>query len=152
MRQSIFLGVSVALLCSCGNSSSPDGGTPPLSSGFAGTWKGMYSFALTGPGTYGPSAVTFPVTVSGNTATVEVCRNGNITPSGSGDSASWTGTLACPDTITLSGANYTCASVSLSFTSGTIALSNGTITVVTNGTVAGCGQSFPNVQTATGTM
>jgi len=95
--------------------------------------------------------VTALVTVSGETANVEVCENGSIAFTGSGNSASFSGSFTCPDAYSLSG-DFTCSTITVVFTSGTATLSNGTLTVTTNGTASGCNASYSITQTQTGTM
>jgi hypothetical protein len=128
-----------ATLTACGGDLDP---------GLAGTWLGTSVVALEGfqPYTY-PSSL--PIAVSGDTATVgNVCpTGGSLTVTGSGDSADWKGSLACPP-ISYAG----CNAVAFTYQSATIKLrDNGGLLAEGSLTAWGCGQSTKGTLSFTGT-
>jgi hypothetical protein len=116
--------------------------TSGLNPAFTGTWNGPTVATLSGVAqpTYTAQLV---VVVSGSSATVSrVCPDdtGTMTMSGSGNNASWTGTLVCPPK-----AFGSCAAVTVTFTSGTATLSSNNLSLAAlgSGTATGCGSTAP---------
>ena len=82
---------------------------------------------------------TAPITVSGNNLMARIsCEDGtglNVTATGSGSIATWTGTFSCPPT-----AKGTCSTWVFTRTSVTYTLNaNNTLTASGVGTLMGCG-------------
>jgi hypothetical protein len=107
-----------------------------LDAAMAGTWNGTASVTMAGlqPLSYQGQLI---VAVSGDTATVrQVCSNGSgsISASGTGSTAQWHGTLSCPPV-----AFSDCASVTFTFNSGNMSLTNGALVAQGAATGAGCG-------------
>ena len=78
------------------------------------------------------------ITTSGSTADVaNICPDysAGVRAIGSGDSAAWSGTLACPATPI----RYLPNSFSMSYTSATVRLLDSVLNVVATGTGTGCG-------------
>lgn len=120
----------------CGGGSSS--GPADLDAAFTGTWTGPATLTLAGetPQSYTARIV---VAVSGQSlAAANVCLDGSgsIAASGSGRSASWTGSLSCPP---VSFSN--CTSVTETFQSATIFLEGNALFAQGGGTMAGCGVS-----------
>ncbi len=134
-----------ALLCACGSSTSP----VPLDPSFAGTWYGASTVSLANVGPLPTVQSTLVVTVSGNTATAITCAGATVNATGSGDSLSWSGSVACP-AQTVSGP-WNCASVVFTYTGATANLSNDTLTLIATGTAVGCGTSYGATLSFTGT-
>jgi hypothetical protein len=130
MRRAV-LGLVAVSLSACGSSSS---GQAPLNSAFAGTWAG--SFAFTGALT-GSASGQLTITVSGNSMQVGfMCPDGTgtVTASGSGNTASWSGSLVCPPTSGVSN----CSAAVFTFTSVAPTLSSNTLNVLAQGNMSGC--------------
>jgi hypothetical protein len=152
--------IAVLFAVACGGSSNEGGnnqqtgGTtqqppPSLDSNFSGTWNGTTTLTFTGnqPSAYASRLV---IAVSGGSATLaDVCPDGSgtATVSGSGQSASWSGTLTCP------AVQFTnCAAVAFTYQSATMTLSgNGSLTVQGTGLAAGCGVTLNLTTTFVGT-
>jgi len=78
------------------------------------------------------------VAVSGqNAAFTGVCldASGSVTAHGSGNSASWSGSLVCP------AVQFTCGPVVMTFQSASATLNGSTMNVQGAGNAAGCGLS-----------
>jgi len=120
-----------------------------LNPAFTGTWNGPTVVTLSGvaqPAYTGQLIIV----VSGSTATVsEVCpdSSGTMTMSGSGNNASWTGSLVCPPK-----AFGTCAAVTVAFASGSATLSSNNLSLAAlgSGTATGCGNTAPVTFSFTG--
>jgi len=144
-------GLVVALLmASCGGGSD-GGGITPLDAGFAKTWSGPFSMTCPGAGNTVVPAGTLPITVSGNDLMTRLaCTDGtilNVTATGSGSTATWTGTFSCPPT-----ALGTCSTWVFTRTSVTFTLnSNGTLTASGVGKLVGCGTSVDCTTSFSGT-
>ena len=113
----------------------------PLDPGFARTWTGPLSMNCAGVGTTVYPGGTLPITVSGyELMTRLACPDGtrlDVIATGSGSTATWTGTFSCPPT-----AMGTCSSWVFTRTSVTFTLNgNGTLTAAGVGTLVGCGTS-----------
>jgi hypothetical protein len=152
--------IAALFAVACGGSSN-EGGTnqqtggttqqppPSLDSNFSGTWNGTTTLTFTGnqPSAYASRVV---VAVSGTSATLaDVCPDGSgtITVTGSGESASWSGTLNCPSI-----AFTNCAAVAFTYHTGSMALNgNGSLTVQGTGLAAGCGVTLNLTTTFVGT-
>ena len=129
-----ILALSIAAASACGGSS---GGN--LDPALGGTWNGNATLTL-----QGGSPQTFPgdlsLTVSGQDATMNgVCLDGSnsVTMHGSGKSASWQGTLACPP-VQFTG----CAVVTMTFQSASVSLNGTTLTAQGAGSASGCGTTL----------
>ena|SRR5215475_4494396 len=126
-----FVVTLVLLTLACGGES--------LNSAFGKTWVGTTTATIPGliPFT---SNSQFTVSVHGDTATAtDVCPpngGGSIDAKGSGNSASWAGSMACPP-IPQTGLN---CSLTLTFTAASMTLSadNKTLNASASGTVTGC--------------
>lgn len=129
MRKVILVAVTVALTFACGSSG---GGGAPLDPNFLGSWSGKSQLAVTNVATYTAVPATVNIlTVSGNTATVLNCLAATQTYTGSGDTASWSGSTTCPPT-----GEGTCGQFTVTAMSSNIALSGGVLTIVNMGTAA----------------
>jgi hypothetical protein len=131
MRKAMML--AFLALCACGSSNSNT-----LNAAFGKTWTGTTTLTVPGQNPSN-SAGQLTVTVSGNNATVtNICPDGSgsVTATGSGDSASWSGSLNC----TL---QANCGTVTLTYKSATLSLSSDskTLTADASGTAAGCNLS-----------
>ena len=142
MRQVILLSVAVALAFACANSTS---GGAVLDPNLLGTWNGQSQLAVTGVATYtAVSAEVVVLSVSGNTATLLDCNNGTVTFTGSGDTATWSGSLTCPPTDVA-----TCGEFTTNPTNNNLALVNNVLmlTITGNVTYGGtggyCGKTYP---------
>jgi hypothetical protein len=89
----------------------------------------------------GPEQVEFSVTVHGNSAQVSgvcIAGGGIVTATGVGNSASWTGAVACPEGVV----NTCSADGILTYSSLTLSLSDTTLTTTAAGiyetTTVGC--------------
>ena len=132
MRRILWVVVTVAL-AGCGSDK--------LNTAFAGIWTGPAT--LTMGATMGAYTATENVQLtatlpSETTLTISpVCpgNTGSLTATGSGDSASWTGTVTCPPF-----AVGPCASVTVTLNNGTGSLSSDgkTLTLRATGTASGC--------------
>jgi hypothetical protein len=116
--------------------------------GFSGTWSGSATANIQGdaPYTYTGQIV---VSVGGQTANVsEVCPNGDgsFAASGSDDSASWSGTLAC-SAVALEG----CGAVVFTYTSGSLSLGGNMLAASGAGSGTGCGITNSFTMSFTGT-
>jgi hypothetical protein len=157
---------AVALLSACATTSLS--GTP-LESEFTGTWNGTATFALTGRSPV-PYTLHLILDVSGSTVSVaNVCpgivqhesmrqssmrlptesartQSSSLSATGSGASASWSGTLECPR-VELTG----CPSLAVSYTNATMTLTGtNQLTFVAMGNAEGCGTTYPVVLTFVG--
>jgi hypothetical protein len=113
--------------------------TPVLDPGFARTWTGPLSMNCAGVGTTTYPGGTLPISVLGyELMTRLACPDGTslaVTATGSGTTATWSGTFSCPPT-----ALGTCPSGVFTRTSVTFTLNaNGTLTAAGVGTLVGCG-------------
>jgi len=131
MRKALTL--AFLALCACGGSSNNN-----LSSAFGKTWTGTTTVTIPG---HNPSTSSgqLTVTVSGNSATVtNICPDGSgsVNATGSGNSATWSGTVTCTETAN-------CGTLALAYNSASFTLSsdNKTLTADGSGTVSGCSQS-----------
>jgi hypothetical protein len=138
-----ILAFLMAAAAACGGSS---GG--PLDPAMGGTWSGTATLTL-----QGGSPQTFPgdltLTVSGQDATMaSVCLDGSgsVTMHGSGESASWQGSLVCPPVVFTG-----CSAVTLTFQSVNVALNGSTLTAQGAGSASGCGTTLGFTLGLTGT-
>jgi hypothetical protein len=144
-RLRVPLGTLLLFAVACGS-----GTTVPLNASIGGTWNGsgVASFGAGGSYTYDSTVV---ITVSGDVATVRgVCSDGTgtVAATGSGNSASVTGTLTCQG-IPLSG----CESVVFTYTQVAVTLtSNNTIQMGATGNANGCSESTTLTTAFTGTL
>jgi len=125
----IGLGVIFATVLACG------GGD--LNTAMNGKWAGQATLTISGE-----SPQTIPggvqVAVSRQSATFTgVCldNSGSVTAHGSGNSASWSGSLVCP------AVQFTCGPVVMTFQSASATLNGSTMNVQGAGNAAGCGLS-----------
>ena len=142
----VAAGLIVALaMTSCGGSSdstsAPVDSGAPLDAGFAKTWSGDFSMTCAGLGTTVYPGVTATLAVSGNSLTALLACNPSgstsVTATGSGKTATWTGTFSCPPTY-----QGTCYAWVFTRTSVTYTLNaDGTLTATGVGSVSGCGVS-----------
>ncbi len=115
-------------------------GSDKLNAAFSGLWTGPATLTM---GSF-DSTETVQITITLPTETTltisPVCPGnaGSITAGGSGNSASWSGTQVCPPFAVGS-----CASVTVTLTSGTASLSSDgkTLTAQASGTASGCSTS-----------
>jgi hypothetical protein len=147
-----FLVASAATaICACGSSHATP--PPPLSDGFFGTWGGS-TVALFPPAGGDNLVVDSPVvvTVSGNTASISgICLDGSsaMTVTGSGTSASFSGSLTCPTALQLFG----CPSFIYRYTQAAVSLTSATsLSIVTRGLAEGCGMTEDFSTTFTGVL
>jgi hypothetical protein len=141
----LLVTVAALLLSACGGSSS-DGAQ--LDSALTGTWNGQTTVSFPG---YAPFYYQsyLHIAVSGQNAVVTaICPDGSgsVTATGTGESASWHGSLSCPGVPLGS-----CPSVSATYTSATATLSNGTMSAQAVGTATGCGMTSNVTVSFTGT-
>ena len=131
MRKVIL--VLIAAAAGCGGSS---GGN--LDPALGGTWSGTATLTLAG-GSPQQFSGDLTLAVSGQNATVNVCLDGSgpITMHGSGQSASWQGSMACAP-VQFTG----CAAVTLTFQSASVSLNGSTLTVQSGGSLSGCGTTL----------
>lgn len=156
----ILLVVAAACLaCACGSSNGAGGGDgggggAPPNTGFAGTWTGTLLIEelffrgdggqATGGENIGPVAEQIVVVVNGNSMTVAgICPGGSghwsdptgtITTNGSGDSATWSGSYACPAVTVVGGGG--CSGVVFTYSKVTATLNGAHLTVIATGNVA----------------
>jgi len=127
----VILGL-VAVWLSCGSSNSSQA---PLNAAFAGTWAGTITFSGTITGSANAQLIISGV--NGNSMQIgPLCPDGTgtVTATGSGNTASWSGSLACAPTSGLSN----CPSAVLTFTSLSSALSGTTLSGTADGNLSGC--------------
>jgi hypothetical protein len=144
MKQFLML-LLMAVTAACGGSSNSSASLDPA---FSGTWLGPV--VVTAPGQQ-PLTYTGQVVIAaaGATATVaNICFNntGSVTIHGSGESASWNGTLTCSPFATTA-----CSAVTETFTSLAATLNNGLLAGQGAATVSGCGQTYNATFTIAGT-
>jgi hypothetical protein len=149
MRRSSGVLLVALMMASCGGSSETTSGGP-LDPGFAKTWGGSMTMACAGMDPM-VSTGSMPITVSGSSLMVGVaCLDLsviNLAYVGSGTTASWVGSAACPPT-----AYGTCSTWVYTRSSGTVTLNaNGTLTASGVGTLVGCGTSVGCTTTFNGT-
>jgi hypothetical protein len=130
----ILLVVAALGLASCGSDK--------LNPAFAGNWIGAVTLTMGGD-SFTVTAVLTLSLPSENTLTIDpVClgSTGILTASGDGDTASWSGTFACPPV-----AFPSCDAVTVTLNSGTGTLSSDgkTLTVQASGTASGCSTASP---------
>lgn len=135
--KTIPLVIAAALAISgCGGGSSTEP-LPDLNPALSGTWNGNTLVSVPGfPSSSYPSQLV--IAASGRTATItKVCPDGTgtVVASGSGNTAAWSGSLACPP-VAVSG----CPSVTATLTSasGSLSADATTLTVRAAGTASGC--------------
>jgi len=123
-------------------------GGSDLDSAMNGTWSGPGTVTISGN-----APLSFDgqvrIAVSGRTATLSgpcLDRSGSIALEGTGTSASWQGSYACP---ALQFSN--CASVTLTVQSASATLSGTSVTAQETGTAAACGSSSTFTVSITGT-
>ena len=127
----VILGLVAVTLSGCGSGS---GSQAPLNSAFAGTWAGTFAFAGAINGSPSGQLV---ITLNGNSMQVGyLCPDGTgtVTASGSGNSASWSGSLVCPPASGLSN----CSAAVLTFSSVAPSLSGTTLNALAQGNLSGC--------------
>ena len=133
MVRHVILGLVAVSLSTCGGSSGSPG-QAGLDTAFRGLWVGTFTFdgALTGS-----AAGQLAFSVSGNSMQVGyLCpdSSGTVTASGTGDSASWSGSLVCPPTAGAS----SCPAAVFTFTSMSTTLSAATVNVLAQSSLSGC--------------
>jgi hypothetical protein len=129
----------VGSLAACGSSSSSN---PDLNPAVNGTWTGDNTITVPG---YSPITIGSEITVAASgtrfTAspvcygTLSMPPSGSITGTGSGNTASWTGTLACP-AVSLLGCNAVV--ITYKSVSATLSTDQTTFTIQGSGTLVGC--------------
>jgi hypothetical protein len=148
------LAAAALLLASCGDddddgSAAPPPAAAPLDPAFSGTWTGTTTVSSTAvdPLSF-PSALV--IAASGQTATVSaICPDGSgsVVAQGSGRSAQWQGSTACPPLET-----DVCSAVTLTFQNATLTLNeDGTLTTNAAGIATGCAITVPVTFTFDGT-
>jgi sarcosine oxidase gamma subunit len=142
MARMLFL--AAALMAACGGSSSSGSDLDP---GFSGTWTGPATLTISGqtPQSYTARLV---IAAAGQTATFsDVCfdGSGSITIHGSGRSATWSGSYACPPV-----AFTNCSSVTETFQSASVVLNGKALSAQGSGTASGCGLTKDFTITMTG--
>lgn len=136
MKTNPLIIAAALALAGCGGSSSTEPLTD-LNPAFSGTWNG--NTLVTVPGFSTSSyASQLVIAASGRTATItKVCPDGTgtVVASGSGNTAAWSGSLACPP-VPVSG----CPLVTATLTSanGSLSADATTLTVQAAGTASGC--------------
>ncbi len=150
-RLKVLLGWTLAVLCACGGAASPDGGTAnELAAGFAGTWGGPMVTRFAIGGELNLASVVY-VTVSGGSASLSgVCPDGSgpMAVSGSGTSASFSGSLACPN-VAISG----CDDLNITYSQALLSLVSATnLELTVTGVANGCGLTSEAVSTFSGTL
>jgi hypothetical protein len=138
MGRYVLAAVVASMLAGCGGSDPPDPGAP-LDAGFAKTWSGSLSRTCAGLGTTVYPGGSLPITVSGYSLYTRLgCPDGTtlaVTATGSGSTATWTGTFSCPPAPA-----GTCPNAVFTRTSVTFTLNgNGTLSASGVGTMVGCG-------------
>lgn len=133
MRHGLML--ACLALCACGGSNG--NALPDLNAAFAKTWTGTSTTTAAGQTFTGTNSHLTILLVTGHIATVSTgCpdASGSVNATGTGNSASWSGTLACPPV------QVTSCSLTLTYTTATLTLSsdNKTLNVQAGGTVSGC--------------
>ena len=169
--RTLLVVAAACLACACGSSSAGGGGAP-LNTGFAGTWTGTtdiersYSEPTRGPPCNGSpcgdgniNAQQIVVVVNGNSMTVPgICPGGaghwsdptgTITANGSGDSATWSGSYACPGITVLGGGG--CSGVVITYSNVAATLNGAHLTVIATGNVAVGGTADGEQCSASGT-
>lgn len=129
----VALTVMLASAVACGSGSSG------LNPAFGKTWIGTSTLNVPGLGV-SSYAAHLPISVSGGRATADqLCQgtSGSITFTGSGNLASWNGSMACPP-IAQPGQG---CSLTFTFATGSLSLSSDlkALTAEGAGTVIGCG-------------
>lgn len=136
MKTNHLIIAAALALAGCGGSSSTEPLTD-LNPALSGTWNGNTLVSVPSfPTSSYPSQLV--IAASGRTATItRVCPDGTgtVVASGSGNTAAWSGSLACPP-VTVS----TCTTVIPTLTSanGSLSADATTLTVQAAGTVSGC--------------
>lgn len=128
------------LACACGVAGPGGPGPTGLDPALNGSWNGTATATIQGDPPYSYQA-RLVIAVSGNTASVaDVCPNGDgsFVTTGSGESATWTGSLLC-STVALTG----CSTVAFTYTSGSVSLNGGTLSAAGQGSGTGCGLTKP---------
>ena len=132
--------VAVLTLAACGGSDSPAAALNPA---FAGTWDGITTVTIPGaaPIAYQGQLV---ISLSGASAAVgRVCPDGSgsLTMTGSGNAASWTGSLVCaPIAVTCSGSPGS-LNITLTAAAGSLSGDTTTLTAQGSGTATACGSA-----------
>jgi hypothetical protein len=142
MKKASGLIFVVLLACGGGNSGS-------LNTALNGTWVGPVTLTIAGQSPQAIGNGQLAVSVSGQDATVnQVCLDGSgsFTAHGSGNSASWSGSLPCPPIPFTN-----CSAVTLTLTSASATLNGSVLTAQAAGTASGCGQNPGFTITFTGT-
>jgi hypothetical protein len=136
MKTNLLIIAAALALAGCGSSTTTEPLTD-LNPAFGGTWNGNTLVSAQGlPSSSFPSQLV--IVASGRTATItKVCPGGTgtVVASGSGNSAAWTGSLACPP-VQVSA----CPAVTATLTSanGSLSADATTLTVQAAGTASGC--------------
>jgi hypothetical protein len=133
MKRNPFI-FMVAIALACGGSSNSQDLDPALN----GQWTGPATLTISGetPQSYTARLV---IAVSGQNATFsDVCLDGSgsLSIHGSGSSASWQGSYACPPV-----AFTNCSAVTMTFTSASVVLNGSALSAQGSGTATGCSQS-----------
>jgi hypothetical protein len=135
MMRHVSLGVVAVALFACGGGSGGGGGDPGgLDTAFRGLWVGTFTFdgALTGS-----DSGQLAFSVAGNSAQIGyLCPDGTgtVTATGSGNTANWSGTLACAPTA----GSSNCPAAVFTFSSLTSTLNGASVNVLTQGNLSGC--------------
>ena len=147
MRRFAAILVAALTMTSCGGTDPAP--AAPLDTGFARTWTGVPTVACTGfaPVTYPPASVEITVSGSSLTSTL-LCTVGggiSVTATGSGSTATWSGSSSCPPDVQEgcpSGLVFTHTSRTYTLNAdGTLTVS-GTGTLSCGGATTGCTTGF----------
>lgn len=150
MRRYVMAAVVASIMAGCGGSDPPDPGAP-LDPGFAKTWSGTLTRTCAGFGTDVYPGGSLPITVSGNSLYTRLACPGSttlaVTATGSGSTATWTGTFSCPPAPagTCPNAVFTRTSVTFVLNGNGTLSASGVGTMVGCGTTAGCTTSFEGI-------
>jgi len=139
MRRALILSLAL-VMGACGGSDEPAASLNPA---FSKTWTGTTTVTIPGvaPITYQGQLV---IAVSGGNATVtRVCLDGSgtLTMSGSGNSASWTGTLVCAPLAVDCPAGPGTLNITFYSANGTLSNNSTTLTAQGSGTAIACGSA-----------
>lgn len=149
-----LLSVAIAVLGACssscgGGSSGPTLPAQDYSGNFTGHWSGTVSGAAGGQA-IPPSQATTDITrqESNHLSIGGICPDGSPVPAlVTGPAALSVSASSCPPF-----AATTCSAVTVTFSGGSGILANGTLSLVFDGTMAGCGKTFSIELLFTGTL
>lgn len=145
----VLLSAVLLVAAACGGSDDGGGGSGPVfNSGFTKTWNGTASVTI-GAGSPFSYSAYMVLAVAGNQMTVGAfCPDGSgsVSVTGSGDTATWTGSYACPP-VSMTG----CGAVTFTFTAAMVTLNSGpSLTSQGSGTGNGCSVTNPFTMSFTG--